>query len=74
MHLLCHLVLQDVIVSECFRLLQEGVELYRYCAACPEMSLPVIAALRKFAKATKACTGYCSDCAIFMLVHAVLNR
>jgi hypothetical protein len=49
------LLLQDVIVSECFRLLQEGVELYRYCAACPEMSLPVIAALRKFAKATKVC-------------------
>ena len=43
---------QDVIVSEAFRLLQESVELYQYCAACPEMSLPVIASLKHFAKHT----------------------
>eukprot|EP00611_Tribonema_gayanum_P003938 TRINITY_DN13186_c0_g1_i1.p1 TRINITY_DN13186_c0_g1~~TRINITY_DN13186_c0_g1_i1.p1 ORF type:complete len:676 (+),score=343.75 TRINITY_DN13186_c0_g1_i1:132-2159(+) len=45
---------QDAVVNETFRLLQEGVDLYRHMAAFPETALPLIAELRHFAKSTKA--------------------
>ncbi|KAG5186982.1 Noc2p family-domain-containing protein [Tribonema minus] len=44
---------QDAVVNETFRLLQEGVDLYRHMAAFPETALPLIAELRHFAKSTK---------------------
>ncbi|CAM9898273.1 unnamed protein product, partial [Phaeothamnion confervicola] len=44
---------QDAVVSEALRLLRVEQELYRYAPAYPEVALPLLARLRRFAKQTK---------------------
>ncbi|CAN0060093.1 unnamed protein product, partial [Ectocarpus fasciculatus] len=46
---------QGAVVEEALRLLGQEMDLYRYSAAFPELVLPVLGHLKKFAKLTKVC-------------------